>query len=143
MFGLSPWPFVLALVVFCAGGATVHHFDAKKYNALAAEFNQYKGAAAEMARRDFRLKEIADAEAARRATVARADIARLRQQRDAATPVFTAPPASKCPDEQVCFDRAEFVAARRNLVEGVRRGADEGTAVENDMAVVQEWAAGQ
>ena len=87
-------------------------------------------------------KEKADAENKRRTAAMRADIERLRNERDSARSSFLSkPPAgSVCPDGQVCLNRAEYLAAYRALVERLRAIGDEGTEVTNDLDTAKVWA---
>lgn len=117
------------------------------------EFAQYKAdqreAEAKQAREALaitvaneRKKEHADAENARTLAAARADADKLRVERDAAVSRFlsASPAASKCPDGQTCFIRAEFDAAYRALVGEVREVADECSALTVDLNSAKLWA---
>jgi hypothetical protein len=93
---------------------------------------------------DEQRKEKADAENADTVTRLRADVERLRRERDSrSSSIGTAPAASKCPDGQVCFDRAEFERAYRALVADLRAIADEGAAVTVDLDTAKKWAQGR
>lgn len=87
-------------------------------------------------------KDTADAENA--ATVLRLNtaIAKLRIDADRArgSLVPPAPAGSKCPPGQACFDAAGLESALRSRRDRVRGLADEGTAVESDLATARQWA---
>lgn len=130
-----------------AGVARVAEANAKQ------EFAQYRADAQEKAARQTRealaiavanerKKEQADAENARSLAAAAADRDRMRVERDAAVSRFlsAAPAASKCPDGQACFVRAEFDAAYRALVGEVRAVADECSALTVDLNSAKLWA---
>lgn len=91
---------------------------------------------------DKKRKESADAE--NRATVSALNrtIGELRHQRDSATRAFLskAPAGSKCPDEQTCFNAAEYRGAYGKLTADLRNLADEGTAVTVDLDSAKRWA---
>lgn len=130
-----------------AGAAGVREAEAKQ------ELAEYKAETQAQAARQSRealaitvanerKKEHADAQNAAALAAAHADAARLRVERDAAVSRFlsAAPAASKCPDGQACFIRAEFDAAYRILVGEVRAVADECSALTVDLNSAKLWA---
>lgn len=141
----------LALVIAFLAGV---HWESKKTAKAAAAFEAYKsqvaGAAAErkaadarQALADLKAKERADENQNRRAARQRDRIVELRVDTDHRyEPAPAAAPSAVCPEGLACFDRDAFERARRDLVEGLRRLADEGTAVENALRTAREWADG-
>jgi hypothetical protein len=92
-------------------------------------------------------KEKADAENVRTVSVLAGHLDRMRRERDDARANFL-PPASasagsKCPDGQVCLDRAEYLGAYRELVQEVRGAGDEGTSAVTDLDTAKKWAQGK
>lgn len=91
---------------------------------------------------DEKRKRDADAENA--ATVARlnADVDKLRRERDRARGNFVpaAPAGSQCPAQQACFDRDSLESALREFATGIRRLADESSALEADINTARRWA---
>lgn len=156
MFGLNPWPFLLALVVFGAGYGTAHHFDGKRYDKLAAEYNQFKGGAEAVGREAFKaaerqtandIKRRNDTDAKHRArTAADSDtIARLRAERDSARSagggvVPASPAGSVCPEGLACYSREALESALRGFTSEIRGLADEGAKVERELGAAREWA---
>lgn len=144
---------VFAIACTGFGAYKMYQHEVPKREKVVAEFTQFKVATkavgdareAETARinklnKDN--KEKADAENKRRAAAMRADIERLRNERDSARSSFLSqPPAgSVCPDGQTCVDRAEYLAAYRALVERLRAIGDQGTEVTNDLDTAKIWA---
>lgn len=109
---------------------------------VAAEGEIARQRAEAIAAHDELLKEEADEENRQAHGRLRADIARLRHERDRARSslVPPAPAASKCPDGQACFDRAELDGALRRYRDGVRGLVDEGSAVTIDLNTAKRWA---
>lgn len=72
----------------------------------------------------------------------RADVERVRHERDSARSAFlsAAPAGSKCPDGQICVDRAEYLGAYRGLISEVRSAGDEGSEVTVDLNTAKLWA---
>ena len=146
---------ILAAGLFGAGAYWMHGRATVKYDKLNAEYNQFKGgvkslgsaaeqAAAKRRLLDLKEKEYADAKNATDLAAARAAVARLRAlaaQRDSrGGSVPAAPAGSRCPDGQVCFDRAEYQRAIGKFYTGARGLADEGTQVSTDLNTAREWA---
>ena len=66
-------------------------------------------------------------------------IAKLRQSRPSSSFVPPAPSGASRPD-LACYARAEYLGATGNLVEGLRRLADEGTEAAVGLDVARRWA---
>ena len=90
---------------------------------------------------DKEKKEKADAENKRTTDALRVTIKRLRDANNTSGgSVSRNPPGSRCPDGQTCFDTAEYRRADGEFVAEARGLADEGAALETDMATVRKWA---
>lgn len=90
--------------------------------------------------RQLRNKERTDEESERRAVATAAELDRLRK-----LPKWEpgpAPAQTRCPDDQVCYDRAEFTAATRSQREEVRSIVGEGAKVADLLQDAQEWSRG-
>jgi len=127
------------------------YVEKQRYEALKAEYEQFKGgvealglaakkAAAEKEAADKLRKEQADAENKRSTDALLADIKRLRDQRSRSSIVPAKPPASKCPDGQACFERAQLELALRDYRSAIRGLVDEGSAVTVDLDSARKWA---
>ena len=162
-----PWvriAFLAAIVLglMGAGAAIEHRRMAKKLDAMTAlrdaavtQYNQFKGGVAALGREaaarnatialaDLKRKERADEEHARRTADDRRTIERLRAdaaRRDSrGGSVSAAPAGSRCPEGQVCFDRAEYQRAIGEFDREARRLADEGTQVTTDLNAAITWS---
>ena len=129
---------------------------APRYVAKVAEFEQFKGAvkatgeaqnaaSAKQALADLKTKERADEEDRKRTAARNTLIAGVRRDVDAALGASSgyvppAPAASKCPDGQVCYDRAGLIAALRAFVVDVRSIVDEGAALGDALETARGWA---
>ena len=147
---------ILSLMFLVAAGTGAYWQrgrDAKAYNALTAEFARFRGAVdgtareraaanARQALADLKAKERADEEHDRRLAAVRARIDELRLANDSARSGgwAAAPADTRCPEGQTCFESDAFERAHRELVEEIRRLADEGTAVSEALGVAREWA---
>lgn len=124
---------------------------------LKNEFAAFKGGVAALGEKakadalakqtaDKERKDKADAENKRTADALRADIERLRLERDRANRRLlpAAPSGSKCPEGQACFDRAELEREIRGRMDEVRaelrKLVDEGSAVTIDLDTAKRWA---
>ena len=139
-----------------AGAYAMNYHWQPRYALLASQFEQFKGRvagvgeaqnarSARQALADLKAKERADEEHDRRTADAGRIIAGLRRTLDAERAarggdVPPAPAGSSCPDGLVCFDAAEFGAARREHRDAIRRAADEGAALERALKTAREWA---
>lgn len=93
---------------------------------------------------DEKRKEAADAENAHALATLAGTIKRLRDDaRTSGGSVSASPAGSRCPPEQVCFDRAEYQRADGKFVAGARGLADEGSKVTVDLDTAAEWAQGK
>lgn len=149
---------ILGLMFLVAAGTGAYwqkSRDAKAYNALSQEFAAFRGkteafasaaqaANARQALADLKAKERADEEHDRRLAANRTRIDELRRANDSARGGgwAAAPAGSGCPEGQTCFESDAFERAYRELVEEIRRLADEGTAVSEALGVAREWARG-
>lgn len=111
---------------------------------VAALGEQAKAANAKIALGNLKAKERADEENLRTTATLRADIERLRHDRDSARGSFVpaAPAAARRPD-LACFDRDELESAIRELVVEVRGLTDQGDAATLDLNTAKRWAAGK
>jgi hypothetical protein len=127
------------------------YVEKQRYDALRHEYDAFKGgvealglaakkAAAEKEAQDKLRKEQADAENKRSTDALLADISRLRAQRAGRSIVPPSPGASKCPDGQACFERAELERSLRDYRSSIRGLVDEGSAVTVDLDTVRRWA---
>jgi len=127
------------------GALKMHQHDARAYDELADQFSTFKGGVAalgEQAKKDAAAKAVkdkankekADAENKRTTDALRADVERLRDERDRARGSFVpaAPAGARRPD-LACFDRAELESAIRGLVTDVRSLVDEGSQATVDL----------
>lgn len=89
---------------------------------------------------DRKRKELADEENEHDLAVLRGTIARLRADRADRSIVPAAPAASKCPDGQACFDRAELQRALERYRDAVRGLADESSEVAVQLDTARRWA---
>lgn len=97
--------------------------------------------AKDAADRDKKAKE--DSDAKRAATVARltGDIAKLRRERDGARASFLPAAATASPSaDTVSFDRAKYLRAYGDLVQGLRGLGDEGTKAVVELDNAKSWA---
>lgn len=123
-------------------------------NLQVAKYNQFVGGTEAISRQatidaekqrlaDIKAKERADESHDLRVALRDRTIAKLRadaQERDSrGGSVPAAPTGSKCPDGQVCFDRAEYQRALGEFDSEARRGADEGTKVTEEFDTVVKW----
>lgn len=144
---------IAALLVISGLGVAVK-VQTSRLDALRAEYAQFKGgvealglaakkATAEQEARDKANKEKADAENVHTTATLRADIERLRRDRDGARSRILpqTPGGSKCPDGQACFERAELERALRDYRSAIRGLVDEGSAVTVDLDTAKRWAA--
>jgi hypothetical protein len=136
------WGAVLAATVI----AVAVHLRGKYDDALAsvARMEQAEATRVENERETYRLqaknKERTDAENRRNHDALQRELARLRSR-----PEFVptdAPPASGCPADQVCYDRAEFQRAYREFAGEVREGAGQCSALAVDLQSARDWANG-
>lgn len=141
--------------IYGAGAYFEHGRMQKKLDAAVAVHNQFKGGVAalghdaiarnaKIALQDLKKKERADEENERRTAALagvvrglRADAASRDSRGGSAAP---APAASRCSEEQVCFDRPEYQRAIGAFDSGARRLADEGTKVNTDLDTAIRWA---
>lgn len=89
---------------------------------------------------DRKNKEDADASNAKAIADATATISRLRSQINSSRGFVPPAPATSTRPDLACFDRAELERANRELVEGVRAGADEGTTATLNLNTAKRWA---
>lgn len=138
-----------AVVIFGLGVAC--KVQTSRLEALRAEYEAFKakvevlGQAAKKAAEaqeaaDRLRKEQADAENKRSTDALLADIKRLRDARSGRRIVPPSPVASKCPDGQACFQRAELEQSLRDYRSGIRGLVDEGSAVTVDLDSARRWA---
>lgn len=100
-----------------------------------------KDAAAKQTQLDKLLKEKTDADYEKRVAVLGGTVSRLRREANArGSGVPAASPTSKRPD-LFCTDRTEYSRAYGELVEGVRKLADEGSEGALIVKALQEWSA--
>lgn len=128
----------LALVIAFAGWTGGVYW--KGGEAPRAQLAAVAEAQAKQRMHELRNKERTDAEYTRRDADLRRTIARLRER-----PVDVAgerPASSRCPDGQLCYDRAEFERAYGELVREIRELAAEGSALALELEVAEEWAHG-
>lgn len=132
-----------------------HFLTGPRYDSLRSEYATFKGgvaaagraalaANAEREAKEKQDKEKADAKARKR--IADLD-ATVRQLRDDAAKrdsrggsASEAPAGSRCPEEQVCFERAEYQRALGEFDTEARRLVDEGSKVTADLDSAAEWA---
>lgn len=144
---------VATVALACAGFGAVqmHRHDAKRYDALAADFARFSAgvaAAGAQAQKDAdariavekRNKETADAEHARTTAALHADIDRMRRARPGGGFVPAAGAAARRP-ELACFDRGELELAIRAFDAGVSGLVDEGSQGAVDLNGARAWAA--
>jgi len=138
-----------ALVILGLGGWG--WFEKSRYDRLKAEYEHFKGgvealglaakkAAADKEAQDKLRKEQADVENKRTTDALLADIKRLRDSRSGRRIVPPAPAASKCPDGQACFDRAQLELALRDYRSAIRGLVDEGSQITIDLDTAKNWA---
>lgn len=96
--------------------------------------------AKEQAEKDRKKQEKANAENKRNHARIAGLLEQLRRFNTSGGAMSPAPTGSKCPEGQVCFDRAEYLRADGKFVEGARVLADEGTAVTIDLDTATSWA---
>lgn len=159
MFGLIlPWyarwvALGLAMLAAAAFGAfRMHEHDRKDYDKLHGEFEVFKDkvtALGMQAKKDAKAKEALDLkrkdaanhENALALTNLADTVAKLRNKRDSGRSIVPpAPAASKCPNGQACFDRAELERALRDYRSEIRQLVDEGSAVTVDLNTAKKWA---
>ena len=92
---------------------------------------------------DRKAKEKADAENERTIAGLRADIKRLRKPTALGGSMSANPAGSRCPDGQVCYDKALYQRTDGIFVAGARGLADEGSEIAVDLATAQVWAKGR
>lgn len=100
---------------------------------------QARKVAQEKEARDERTRKIINEE--HQATVDRlnAAVSKLRQRGSSGGASAPAPQGSRCPTEQVCFDRAEYQRAIGEFDSEARRLVDEGSAVAIELETVRKW----
>ena len=132
---------VLALVLLAGAGTYIYKCEsAMRFAERAAILAEdAKKKADEQAASDRQAKEKADAENERTIAGLRANIKRLRQPTSGGS-VSANPPGSRCPDGQVCYDKAEYQRADGVFVAGARGLADEGSEIAVDLSTAQTWA---
>ena len=108
---------------------------------VAAEGKVAQERANAQAAKDKLTKETADAENARVTAALRADITKLRRERDSArvSTVPAAPAGSGRPD-LACFDRSGLESALRGLLGDIRGLVDQGAAATLDLNTAKAWA---
>ena len=118
-----------------------------------AEFAEFKGgveaigkaaekAAKDKAMQDKLFKEKADAQNTSALASLRATVKRLRDASPSGSFVPPAPAGASRPD-LACYSRPEYLGATGNLVEGLRRLADEGAEAAVGLNTAKEWAKGR
>lgn len=154
---LGRWLAIAGLMLAAAafGAAKMHAHDREELDRVTAEHNRYVGGvaalgeaararAAQQAKDDRERKERADEENRRSRLAVRDAVERLRalaaarDSRGGSVPA--APAGSRCPDDQVCFDRNLYQRAMGEADRGARRLADECTAVTIDLDAAARWA---
>lgn len=107
---------------------------------VAAEGEIARQRAEAIAAHDELLKEEADEEHRQALDTLRADVGRLRRERDDARSRFLPPTAAGpgSPD-LACFDRAEYLGAYRDLVSEIRGAVDEGSKAVIDLNAAKRW----
>ena len=137
----------IALIGAAAGFYGKIHHDG--YEQGSAEVQTKWDAANRKAEGEARAKEAADklakdtADAEHKAAVDRlnASIAKLRADADRRRAAFLpATPAATASSDTACFDRAKYLGAYGDLVEGLRGLADEGTHAVADLNTAKKWA---
>ena len=148
-FVLMTYAYIAAGVVVL-GMAGAVYVQTARLTACKAEYAKFVGGveaigkAADKAAKDKEamdriLKEQADAENARTTASLRATVKRLRDTRPSGGFVPPAPAGASRPD-LACYSRAEYLGATGNLVEGLRRLADEGSEAAVGLNTAKEWA---
>lgn len=151
-------PVGVLLVVLGIAGAGAYANGVRweaKYGKLQASFNTFKGGVAALGEQaktkaalqalaDLKNKERADDENKRTVATLRADVKRLRDERDRARGSYVPPaPAGAARPDLACFDRAALESALRELVVEVRGLVDEGAAATVDLNTAKLWEQGR
>ena len=152
MFGLEAKAIVLGIVglAFLALIAAVHHYRSE-YQVEHAQFEGFKAQTAalgelakqhakEIAEKDAKLKEQADAENARTVTDLRSTIARMRNAVNAGRGGLSAPAPSPQSPDRTCLDPAKFSTALRVLDEGFLGILEIGSKAVIDLDTAKAWA---
>lgn len=154
-FLLANWRLVLLGVLLAVIGVQTWRLDRsqKETVAVQAAFAAFKATTAaigERARADALIKESADkerkakadAENIRATASLRADVERMRRERDSSrrSSLPASPTGSRCPDGQACFDRAILDAALRDYLAEARKLADQCGEIEVDLNTAKRWA---
>lgn len=137
---LVPAKFWLVLGIIAVTVATLGYTYRLGGEAPRAKLALIAEAQAKQALHELRNKERSDAEYDRRSAALQRAIAELQQR--PLDPVGERPANSKCPAEQVCYDRPEFERAYRELAREVREVAAEGSALALELELAEEWADG-
>lgn len=156
-----PWyvRMIFVAVVLAAAGAmgaagmhkvdesTIADLRLANANFVAGVEAQHSAAALRAAQQhaaDIAAQEKANEDAHSRIADLDAIVARLRNAAAARDSrggsMSAAPPNSKCPPGDTCFDTAEYQRAIGEFDSGARRLADEGSKVEVDLDVARHWA---
>lgn len=157
MFGIlttlfsGPWALVArwaaigiaCLALFGYGYVKGHHsaeLDFEKYRGgVEALGRQAEERTAKVIATHKLLTEKSNAENATAISSFRSRIASLRNAIPSSGIVPAAPATSARPD-LIAFDRAEFIGATGNLIDGIRRIADEGSTATVDLNSARTWA---
>ena len=132
---------ILALVLVAGVGTYIYKCETAmtfKEQAVALA-KDAKKKAEKQAASDRQAKEKADEENKRTIADLRADIKRLRRPASGGS-VSANPAGSRCPDGQVCYDKALYQRADGIFVAGARGLADESSEIAADLATAQVWA---
>lgn len=151
------WAVLAAALIAAAafGAVKMHQHDQKAYDELAGQYATFKAEvaaagqaqekrAAAIAAHDGLLKEEANEENRTALAAMRADVKRLRRERDSArSSILPAAPAGTGRPDLACFDRGALESALRALVADVRGFVDEGAEAVVDLNSAKLWASGR